>query len=201
MEAYRAEHHPDAVSRLRGFFAFDDAASAQAAAKEWPAIYPNSLAEVGILPGSRISRHDADWITHHLGRGGTDWMDPYLRGEPWGANPIWELVVDGRAQVYGTSLREEAYDVVRSRWPRSMALLELSRVAVELGSDLGLIAPMLLGAPNDLRIDYVMSFADATNPDFLERLSAYDGPKNYRDVPHDFELVVPDLRQQSFKLS
>lgn len=82
-----------------------------------------------------------------------------------------------------------------------MALLELSRVGVELNSDVGLIAPMPLGHPDDLRVDFTMSFADATNPDFLDRLATFDGPKNTNDLGRDSNLVLPDLRRHGFKLS
>jgi hypothetical protein len=203
LEARRAQHHPEAVSRLRGFYVFDEKTSAQAGIKDWGKGFDQDyLAQVGILPDSRISRHDAQWITHHLALGGPkDWMDRYLRGEPRGAQPIWELLVEGRALVYGTTLRKAAYDVVKRTWPDSMALLELSRLGVELNSDIGLIAPMLLGHPDDLRVDFTMSFADAKNPDFLGRLSAFGGPKNTNDLGPDSNLVVPDLRRHGFKLS
>ena len=109
-------------------------------------------------------------------------MLPYLRGEPSGEHPIWELLVDGRAVVFGTALREAAYGVVKRVWPRSLALLELSRVAVELGSDLGLITPMVLGPANDHRVDFAMNFVDATDEGFLKRFAEYDGPKHMADL-------------------
>jgi hypothetical protein len=102
--------------------------------------------------------------------------------------------------VFGTQLREAAYEVVKRVWPKSLPLLELSRVAVELGSDLGVITPMVLGEPNNYRVDFAMNFADATNPDFLERFSRYDGPKNTNDLGPESELVLPDLRPYGFKL-
>lgn len=57
-----------------------------------------------------------------------------------------------------------------------MSLLEMSRVGVELGSDLGLITPMVVGVPDDRRVEFTMSFGDASNQDFLQRLTAFDGP-------------------------
>jgi len=60
LEARRAQQYPHVVSRLRGFYVFDTNASAQAAIEDWGGSFrQNTLADVGILPGSRISRHDA----------------------------------------------------------------------------------------------------------------------------------------------
>jgi hypothetical protein len=201
LDALRQAHQPDAISRVRGFYLFDDEASAERAIKDWGgSFHRDTLAEVGILEGSRWSRHDAQWITSGLGCGDRSWMLPYLCGEPSGENPVWELLVHGRAVVFGTGPREAAYEVVKRTWPQSLALLELSRVAVELGSDLGLIVPMVFGPAGDHRVDFVMNFIDAENPEFLERFAHYHGPKNTKDLGPGSDLVLPDLRPYSFKL-
>jgi hypothetical protein len=201
LDALREVHQPHAISRLRGFYLFDDEASAERAIQQWGgSFHRHALTEVGILEGSRWSRHDAEWISTRIGSGDRSWMLPYLRGEPSGDDPIWELLVDGRAVIFGTQLREAAYEVVQRVWPQSLALLELSRVAVEFRSDLGVITPMVLGQVNDHRVDFAMNFVDATNQEFLERFSRYDGPKNQNDLGPGSDLVLPDLRPYSFKL-
>ena len=201
LDALREAREPTAISRLRGFYLFDDEASAQRASQQWGgSFHPDALAQVGILEGSRWSRHDAEWISTWIAGEDRSWMVPYLRGEPSGDDPIWELLVEGRAVVFGTQLREAAYEVVKRVWPESLALLELSRVAVELGSDLGVITPMVLGQPNEYRVDFTMNFVDATNPEFLERFSRYDGPKNTNDLGPESDLVLPDLRACSFEV-
>lgn len=201
LDALREVHQSHVISRLRGFYLFDDAASAERAVQQWGGTFHrDTLAEVGILEGSRWSRHDAEWITTRIGRGDRSWMLPYLRGEPSANDPIWELLVHGRAVVFGTKLREAAYEVVKRVWPESLALLELSRVAVELGSDLGVITPMVLGQANDYRVDFVMNFVDAKDQQFLERYARYDGPKNRDDLGPGSDLVLPDLSPYSFRL-
>ena len=201
LEGLRQTHVPDVISRLHGFYLFDDHASAEQAIREWGNNFrQDTLVEVGILQGSRWTRHDAQWITTRLGGADRSWMLRYLRGEPSGSDPIWELVVEGRAVVFGTALREAAYEVVKRVWPKSLALLELSRVAVELGSDLGLITPMAIGRAEDQRVDFAMNFVDAKKPDFLDRFARYDGPKNTRDLGPKSDLVLPDLRSYRFKL-
>lgn len=202
LEARRATHYPEAMSRLKGFYLFEDEASALAATAAWgPGFSRDTLAEVGVLPGSRVSRHDAQWITKYLGSGETQWMDRYLSGEALGTDPVWELVVEGRALVFGTELREAAYETVKRAWPASLALLELARLGVELDSDLGLIAPLAIEDSGRRRVDFVINMADAKDPGFLERLATFDGPKNVKDLRPDAELVVPDLRPHAFELS
>jgi hypothetical protein len=96
-----------------------------------------------------------------------------------------------------TSLRERAYQALVAEWPKSLPLLELSRVAAPLGSDLGVISPIVTLGMKKGRIDMMMNFADATNETFLERLRKYTGPKNTKDLNASSALVRPDLRHLS----
>jgi hypothetical protein len=203
LEQRRREKFPQVASRLEGFFLFADHDSAQMASEFWPGGFPDArLAEVGLVPDARWSRHDAHWITQHLGGSGRDlsWMDAYLRGDPSGPRPMWELVVDGRACVFGTELREQSYEVVKATWPRSLGALELARLGVELESDLGLITALAVGDAKRVRVDYYMNFVDAEDPDFLTRLGEFGGPRRYSDLGPDLDLVRPDLRQRGFTI-
>lgn len=112
-----------------------------------------------------------------------------------GERPLWELLVDGRGFVLGTRVRERAYDTVKRKWPQSLGLLELSRVAVELNSDLGLITPFLVVEAERMRLGFYLNFADAKDPGFLDRLASYDGPKNTADLNASADLVRPDLKE------
>lgn len=199
LDRLRQHQYPQAVSRLAGFYVFPDIDAATNAARQWGGSFREELlAEVGLRHDARFSCHDAEWISHELDSQSHEWMPRYLAGEPYGDSPIWELVVDGRALVFGTTLRMAAYETVKATWPRSLALLELARQAVELDSDLGLTVGALFDIGGQRTLRYIMHFADAKNPAFLERLAAFEGPKNAKDVPPDFELVLPDLRDREF---
>ena len=201
LELVRAKAFPDVVSRLTGFYVFPTQEAADRAVIWGGAFKREYLAKVALMPDSRVSKHDAEWIRRGPGRRpAEEWMPGYLRAEPKGDSPHWELVVDGRALVLGTDLRERAYETVRATWPRSLPALELARVAVELGSDLGLITALAVEDPAGVRITYVMNFKDATSPAFLERLAAFDGPKNHADFGPGWGLVVPDLRDREVLL-
>jgi len=201
LEQARTAHFPNAVSRLTGFYVFPDEESALAAAKRWKGRFRKErLAEVAIDPSSRVCKYDAEWITKHFESSDSKWMHDYFAGTPT-TDPIWECLIDGRATVLGKSLREAAYETVKATWPRSLALLELARVGVELNSDLGVITAMLSNAGTGLTVRYEMNFKDAKNPDFLKRLGEFQGPKSTKDLTGESELVLPDLTSRGFVLS
>jgi hypothetical protein len=202
IDELRRVQHPTAVSRLSCLYTFGDRSSAIRAGREWagPKFRPEYLAELGIRPGSHTSVHDAEWISNRLGNdASTTWMGSYLRGEPSGGNPIWETLLDGRAWILGTELREAAYRVVRTAWPDSLALLEVARIGAWLGSDLGLISGVAERDRGEVRIRYRMNMVDADDEAFLQRVAAAEVAKNPLDLKPDSELVLPDLRRREIR--
>lgn len=200
LDAVRQLRHPTAVSRLSSFYAFQDEASAIRASGAWGAGFRlEHLAELGLRSDARTSRYDSEWISQGLDpESDLAWADNYFAGTPFGTEPIWELLVDGRAFVFGTTLREAAYETVKRAWPASLPLLELARVAVELDSDLGLITPLLVRDDDRLQVRYAMNFKDAKDEAFLARLGSFTGPRNTNDLGPDSALIVPDLREAYF---
>jgi hypothetical protein len=177
---------------------FEEEAAGRAATSAWRSHrYRDDLVgEVGVHHDAAVSRHDAEWITAKLDSPETEWIDSYLSGAPYGAKPTWELVVDGRADIYGTELRERAHDVVKAQWPKSLALLELARIAAWFGSDLGLTTAMAVKETGGIRVAYVMDVADVDDPQFLRRARESGHPINEEVLRND--LVLPDLRNRSF---
>jgi hypothetical protein len=202
LDAVRQREHPAAISRLGGFYVFPDEETALRASNAWPVVFRREhLAELALRPGARTSRYDSEWITQKLEpNGDLSWAGDYFAGKGLGADPIWEILVAGRALVLGTDLRKVAYETVKRIWPTSLPLLELARVGVELDSDLGLISALLLKDRDRLQVGYAMNFKDAKDEAFLERFWAFEGPKNTEDLTSDSELILPDLRQANFYL-
>jgi hypothetical protein len=201
VDELRRQEYPRAVSRLRGFFAFPDKPSAERAARKWQGPFQaDFLAEICILNGARVSRYDAEWITHKLDSPDRSWVAAYFGGEAYGDTPIWELLVEGKALVFGTELRKIAYETVRRVWPDSLAMLELARLGVELGSDIGLITPFLQTGEKGPEVTYIMNFKDAKDEDFLRRVGEFKGPKNVADLNANSDLIPPDLRGQFFRI-
>ena len=90
---------------------------------------------------------------------------------------------------------------LRSEFPDSLLLLEIGRLAAGVGSDLGMISPLLRQEGRNVILDYAMNFVDADNPAFYERLSSYQEaghPVNWGDIqPHFAQGTfgnTPDLR-------
>jgi hypothetical protein len=198
MEQFRSAKYPEAVSRLTGLYFFPTLEDAKRAENSWDRTFrPENLTEVEIVSVSRQSRYDSERITHDFGSPTNGWFDSYFSGVARGADPIWELLFEGRALIVGTGLRERAYKVLATAWRQTLALLELSRVAVVLGSDLGVVSAIVTHDGNKGRLGVGINFADATNEAFLERLRKYTGPKNTKDLNASSDLILPDLSHLS----
>ena len=209
IDRVRSGSFPQKVSRLSGLYFFEDVASARRAGRRWDGNFrEDHLAEIELIGQYGLSRYDSEWISQQMGSGDWSWITDYLSGHPQGTEPLWELLVEGRDYVLGTDLRERAYEVVSREWPESLPLLEFARLAVELGSDLGLIVPMLTVDGNVARVRAAMDMRDARNPEFLSRLESYvkngEGPVNFADLRRGFgggEMRAPDLGDRFFEFT
>jgi hypothetical protein len=216
LELVRAREFPNRVSRLRGLFCLPDLDSAKRASS-WDDsgrthFQPDYLAELSLArAGPARDRMDSNWITNApLDANGFltvfDWIPQYWAGVPYpGTEPIWETLVDGRIIVLGTELREKAYRAVRSEFPDSLMLLEISRQAAWIDSDLGVITGYLRRKDGEIFLEYLMDMRDAENPEFLSRLKALGEsghPVNWDDMKRHVENssfgAVPDLRPYAF---
>lgn len=199
IEHVRRKYYPKQVSRLTGLYFFESRKAAETAQQEWGVRHFNAanLIEVGVT-AETITKVDSEWITHCFFDQDQKWMRSYWQGDTYGKTPLWEILVSGAGIVWGTSTRERAYEVVRSQFPKSLGMLELSRVAFDCGFNLGRIVPYIIhSGDNRFRLNFAMDFRDADNPEFLQALSGYQGPRNVRDM-NPLELVPPDLRPYMF---
>lgn len=210
IEETRIKHAPSKISRLRGLFAFLDLASAKEATS-WGGHFDPTLRVECFIQGSGTSSPvDANWITYapqdpqgYLRREEQGWIASYWLGEPYPrADPIWEIIVDGRVTIYGSNLRSRAYDVVRETWPNTLTFLEVARIAACLGHDLGHLSGILMKKRNTYKIDYVMDMREADDANFLEELRRHlkeePGEVNWSDLRQHQASgsfgEVPDLR-------
>jgi len=203
IDAVRASQFPSRTSRLAGMYFFTDSAQA-AKAESWGGHFrPENLGEVEVHPVGEVTRVDSDWITYaetdrlgNLDTSDLSWIERYWAGEPHGSTPVWETIVQGRAVVFGTKLRERAYNVLARDFPSALDTLEMARLAAEVGSDLGQTGAWITQSePDRLRLDYYLDMQDGHNPELHERLRAYGGPRNYRDlVPGKETFGLPDFR-------
>jgi hypothetical protein len=217
LEHFRLAHHNHKISRLRGIFCFLDKSSAERACS-WATgprshFRPEYLAALHLGDADpRRDRLDANWISYApIDEDGKilefDWIDRYWRGEAFpGRDPIWETLIDGRATVLGTILREHAYAVIKKNFPDSLMFLELGRLAAWVGSDLGNVCGFLREDGSDVILEYYQDMRDASNPAFLKKLEELmrsGHPINSGDMaPHiaqDSFGKTMDLRPFSFR--
>jgi hypothetical protein len=122
---------------------------------------------------------------------------------PHFSQPIWEVLLDGAITIWGTELRQRAYEVTRQRSPFAVALLELSRLAASLGSDLGHISALATTQKEKPLLSFFIDMRDAENADFTDRLSAYIAANPNSANFHDLgiggdKLVKPNFITYSY---
>lgn len=215
LEGLRRDKFPDRNSRLAGFFCFPDINSAKVAPLLWNSgaksyFKLENLAEINLSEARGHDILDSNWITYSRGANldPGEWMESYWLGRPYPREePVWETIVEGRATVLGTELRTQAYDVVKARWPGSLAILELSRLAALAGSDLGSIHAFLSDSGNHYSLDYYMNLEELDKPEFdssiLELIDS-GHPVNWEDIrpwrDQNSYGKLPDMRPFSLKL-
>ncbi|WP_397409009.1 hypothetical protein [Polaromonas sp.] len=184
LEAVRASEFSACVSRLHCIFVFSDADSALAAARDasWGGhINEEFLTDVGVSAAPSYTRVDANWVSWMLQaqqRGDVEWRDGirlYWSGHacPHFPQPIWEVLLDGAVTIWGTALRQRAYEVTKQRSPASVCMLEQSRLAASLGSDLGHISAFLTTENGKQLLSFYIDMRDAHNRAYTDRLAAY----------------------------
>ncbi|WP_332055692.1 hypothetical protein [Reyranella sp.] len=172
------------------------------------------LAELGLAEASpQRTRHDANWITRAKQKekgawADLDWIPRYWASEPYpDGDPIWETFVMGRMYVFGTDLPRRAYDLIKKHMPHTLSLLELSRIATWVGSDMGTISAHFRDVGDCYRVDYAMDMRDAENEEVIERIRRFigsDNPVNRADLDPHFRVgrlgVMPDMRAFGFNV-
>ena len=205
LEAARAAKNPDAVSRLRGVFAFPNKETADLAVRTWRGFEAYFLQEIEIREGSVVSWYDSQWIDAMgtLSAPTDGAAESYSVGNEFGSQPLWELLIDGKADLVGIELREKAYNVVRAQWPDALSPLEIARLGAQLDSSIGYIAAFPRIAGDKVLIEFMMDCRDAENPTFLDALQKHLAalpPEhiNRADLAVGGEFfAIPDLRSRS----
>jgi hypothetical protein len=203
IERVRAEKFSQQVSRLTGMYFFTDVAQAEAALPWGGHFRTENLAELEVHPVGPFRKVDANWITHakldgngRIDTAATEWIEKYWAGEPFSDSPVWETIVDGRAIILGTELRQRAYNHVAQAFPNALDTLEVARLAAAVDSDLGQTTAWITRTAADrFRLAYYLDMRDAEKPEFLGRLGKHEGPRNLKDLaPGKETFGLPDFR-------
>ena len=212
LENVRRQRFTNRISRLKGLYCFLDKEDAKRTSCLWDGEHftLDNLAEISLTEARSQDRLDSNWITFAPGFfPSAEWMPRYWNGEPFpNKEPIWETLAEGKAIVPGTELRKRAYDVVKSYWPDSLALLEIARLGASCGSDIGNISAFLSEDTTRYSLKYYMDMRDAKDDEFLgntlPQLLASGHPVNHADIRPHFERGsfgrVPDMSQFQFSV-
>ena len=206
IEEARIRTAPDAVSRLTGFFAFPDRATAEDRIATWGWELTN-LAEIEIDSVSKISRHDSQWIDAMGTNPQAAQAKAYAQGAAFNDTPKWELLVSGRATILGSSLRMRALEIVRECWPRSLFFAEIGRLAAIAGENAGYISAQIYQVDaTTVGVRWLMKEIPRT-PEFARKIGellarASESEVNLKAIGNvnGPPLQTPDLTPMEFSL-
>lgn len=207
LELIRQASFPNAISRFRCWYAFENRVDAETASRLWTSKHfnPQFICEIGLLEGSQITKVDSNWITSRFGNNSNEsWMNSYWNGEPCpdnSATPLWELLVNGRGVIYGTDLRQKAYDLIAKNQPKILGLLECARIGALHGFDVGQIVPFVQKISDQkYQVVYIMDKRDINNPTFVN-IVKNEPQKNIKDLQQYSDFVTLDMRQDFFEFA
>jgi hypothetical protein len=217
LEAMRVRHYSSRLSRLKCVYAWPSLEMAARGCYGRGKFHEKNL--VAIAPMDRNYKrdeHDSNWITDFDSLPAVGTAKRYWDGEQT-ATPLTECLLSGRFLILGTKVRERAYDTIKKANPNSLAMLELSRLAVEFQSDLGSIAPWIKRDDETLFASFVMRYAeieglqvfaqaikkwqaDNSFPINFEALKPLTSPEKSAEL--DAQFAVPDLRpfERTFRI-
>ena len=209
LERVREQRFRERTSRLVGMFCFPDKGCADRATDWGGHFREENLAELSLGEVTGRDQMDSNWIAFANPRAvgpNEEWMRRYWSGEPYpDAEPVWEMLVEGKVAVLGTELRERAYRVVKDQWPDSLMLLEISRLGAWIGSDIGSIGVFMAESPRDYRFKFRLDTRDASDAGFLEhlrQLMSSEHPVNWADIRPHYERgsfgLTPDMTPYEF---
>jgi|SRR5579883_3014365 len=208
MEMTRRINYPSQISRLRGMYFFEDKRTAIRASLEWNGrrFKLDRLAKVKFSSDSKITKVDHNWILdnmeNHIDHNNQpEWIHQYWQGKTTGRKPFWELIVKGKAVILETELQKKAYETIRQKQPSTLRLLEISRIAWDMGYHFGHIAAWLVKEPSNsfFEIKYTFDANDANDDEFINKFHQYQGPKNIQDLNASEDIFKPDLRNEFFQ--
>lgn len=201
---------PNCVSRLSGFFVFDEIESIARFwnCNSWKGHFSDEyLSDVGVA-STKSTRLDSNWISKIVNINGEllpNWYRnaiSYWRGDicvP--LEPIWERIVEGHLTDWSNRVRECAVREIFSVWPNTSNLLKYSCLCAAYGSPDGTIFPyMMRQEDNNLLITYIVRMKQANEKGFIDAIIKKANNMPFIDVQlgkvnHNSNVIgTPDLR-------
>lgn len=204
LEELRRTYYPNSISRLRGFFVFDEIDSI---AKFWEAeswgehFQDQYLSDVGVS-AIRSSRLDSNWIKYIWNKDGKllpDWecnAHSYWQGVACrGQEPIWERIVEGSLTIWSNDIRQEALKNIQYKWPNSLSLLNYACRCAVFGCLDGQVFAYMGREQNQAIIQFILRMKNAKDPIFLDKMNDFINkhPKYDCNLYNEGDIGFPDL--------
>ncbi|GEM_PF-829689 len=205
----REIYFPKCISRLRGFFVFDDIESISRFwnCNTWGGHFSDEYLSDVAVAATRSTRVDSNWISQIVGEDSKlkkDWFEntlKYWRGDAFpSSDPIWERIVEGYLTVWSPDIRRNAVLEINAVWPQSLKLLTYSCLCAAYGSPDGAIFPFLMrDNNNNFKLTYISRMVQANDKSFIEAIVENANKMPFIDVSlkstndNKEEIRAPDL--------
>lgn len=168
LEGFRLREFPSLPSRLRCVYAYPTLDAAVRGNFGRGKFRKENLVAISpAVDNFRASTHDSSWITNFDSLP-QDTARKYWAGETT-REPHCESLLNGRFWILGTAVRKRAYGTIKNIWPNALAILELSRLAAEFGSDLGASAPWLVREGDKVLVRHIIRYDEAEGFEILRQ--------------------------------
>jgi hypothetical protein len=167
LEGCRIKQFPQAISRLKCVYAYPTIEAAERGDYRRGKFRKENLVAIAPASGIRVQKYDSQLITDFDSLP-VDTARQYWSGERT-RDPHLEYLLSGRFSILGTAVRNRAYQTIKSAWPNALALLELSRLAVEFGSDLGTTAPWIKQEGERTFVRHIIRYDEDEGLEILRR--------------------------------
>lgn len=168
LEGYRMKDYACHVSRLKCVYAWPTLEAAYRGADGIGHFQRHNLVAIAPVDNDfRREEHDSIWIDDFDSLPANT-AKRYWEGELT-KSPLMECLLEGRFNILGTKVREKAYATIKRTAPKSLAMLELSRLAAVFGSDLGSSSPWIEVDGNKLIASFVISYNEAEGLDVFAK--------------------------------
>lgn len=199
LERIRANHYPNAVSRLTGVFLFESEAGAQNAKRKWrKSNATTEITDVG-FSAERFSIHDSNWLLD-LDAPISKIAHNYWSGEAAGGEPIWEVIASGIGRVWEREVQLRCYKKMYNAEPHASLFLKGATIAFLDGQEqAGLSVPFVSYNDGILKGYIIMKDEELRNFKINPQSPILEQVKlPVHDKTH-VELKVPDLTKYFFE--
>lgn len=210
IDEVRLRLFPNCVSRLTGFFVFDEIESIARFwdSNSWGGHFSDDYLSDVFVTSTKSTRIDSNWISRIVNANGEllpSWYNnaiSYWRGDicvPM--EPIWERIVEGNLTVWSNRVRGEAVREILSVWPNSSNLLSYACFCAAYGSYDGILFPYMTQPQNDvMAVTYTLRMVQANDADFINAIAENANNMPFAEVElgnitHNRDVLgTPDLR-------